>query len=129
MVEYPWPGNIRELKHETARLVYMCPANQPVTVGMLGSRIRTGQTPSGEVGGTAEAESRTAREPMDIPTLKLEELEQIAVRCALERSHWNITDAAKLLGVSRHSVARRMKKHSLEARPLRAEPPPRSPGR
>jgi two-component system response regulator AtoC len=44
----------------------------------------------------------------------LEQFEQSLVRQALQRTHWNVTRAAKLLGLSRDTLRYRMEKFELK---------------
>ena len=39
LVEFPWPGNIRELEHEMRRLVYLCPEGQAIDSTMLSPHV------------------------------------------------------------------------------------------
>jgi transcriptional regulator with PAS, ATPase and Fis domain len=52
-------------------------------------------------------------EPADCEGRKLEDMERGAVLEALEKSAWNVTRAAKLLGVSRDALRYRIEKYNL----------------
>ena len=64
-----------------------------------------------------------------LPTLKLAELEALAIRMALERNYFLIGDAAAELGISRWKLMRKMKALGLKSprtpskRPRNASPP------
>ena len=61
----------------------------------------------------AELTGQTApREPV-IQELNLEKLEKEAIRLALKEHRYNISHAAKELGLTRAALYRRMEKHGL----------------
>lgn len=90
---YSWPGNVRELQHMIERAV------------ILGdSRIlKPGDFPVKE-----PAKSRA-----NTNTLNLENIEANTVRRALEANDYNISRAAKELGLSRAALYRKMQKHDI----------------
>jgi len=92
---YPWPGNVRELRNVIERAVVICRGDR-VGVQEL-SFLRHGETP--------EASPRT-----------LQEVEIDHIRRTLEANAWNVTRAAKQLGIDRGTLFRKMKRHGL-ARP------------
>lgn len=102
LVRRPWPGNVRELGHEIRRLVYLCPAGGTIESAM--------------VSGGEPVEAQPAPEPAAItaapglPTLHLGELEQLAIGEAMRRTGNNQVRAARLLGISRHVLRRRLER-------------------
>lgn len=122
LVEHPWPGNIRQLEHEIRRLVYLCPGGEAIEYSMLSvepeSQRRTPLSaqsvlPAPAVDGapTSDRAESTSREPL--PSLELEVLERMAVEEALRRVEGNQGRAAQLLGITRSSLRRRLKRHGL----------------
>jgi len=119
LVEYPWPGNVRQLEYEARRLVYLCGVSQPIDFPMLSPQIRTARcaAPSpatvcstrGEGMGSAP---RMLPDP-DEETLNLEAVEKHTIRRALCRSHGILAHAAKLLGISRDALRRRVRRYGL----------------
>lgn len=93
MFSYPWPGNVRELQNVIRR--YLSVGQWDFLHDDLGDR---------EEG------------IMDTRDLKgaLEDLEKTAVRKALEQSRWNRTRAARILGISRRALYRKMEKLELK---------------
>jgi DNA-binding NtrC family response regulator len=93
LVEYSWPGNIRELEHEVRRLVYLCPEGQAIDSSMLSSHL-LGPSLRGELpdpvanGGSLELDAHVRK------------LEERLIRQATIRARGNKTPAAKLLGSS-----------------------------
>lgn len=88
---YPWPGNVRELAAVIEQAVARC-QGPTVTVQDLPQRL---WEPSRVPGSSGEA---ITRPPGDIA---LADLERQLRQQALEQAHWNTSQAAKLLGLSR----------------------------
>ena len=101
MLKYAWPGNVRELRNVIEQTVLL--ANE-ATIGPA-------QLPfCSLLGGLA-----TATRPVDqsASSLSLEQTERDLLSQALERTAWNVTHAARLLGVSRDTLRYRIEKHGL----------------
>jgi two-component system NtrC family response regulator len=94
LLEYPWPGNIRELCAWVERL-YVTGLSPEVLVEMLRGEV--------ELGGTSASAA----------TISLEQVERQAIVQALERSDFNQRKAARMLQVHRATLARKLKKHKL----------------
>ncbi|MGE0712342.1 MAG: sigma-54 dependent transcriptional regulator [Planctomycetota bacterium] len=96
---HTWPGNVRELKNMIERAVLLC----------------DGDTLQPEA---FRAMSRDPRAPaeMELPPegLVFEALERDLVLQALQRTGWNNTRAAKLLGMTRDQIRYRITKFGLE---------------
>lgn len=91
---YPWPGNIRELKHALEHAFVMC-RNNTITLENLPREIHE----NNEQGKNIEKMPDTG------------ELENI-IR-TLEKTGWNKTRTAKLLGMSRQTLYRKLQKHKI----------------
>jgi DNA-binding NtrC family response regulator len=111
MQKYAWPGNVRQLRATIERAVVLCRSERiglrdlppevqgrPAT-GDAGSR----SAPGGEFG-TASA------------NLNLEEMEKSFIQRALKLTEGNVTDAAKLLGISRRTLHRKIKTYNLDSK-------------
>ncbi len=55
-----------------------------------------------------------ATDHVSLPSLNLQELEKIAIRQALEATHWNKRKAAQLLGISPRTLYRKLAAYGLE---------------
>ena len=98
--EYGWPGNVRELQNTVERTAILC-RDQVIGAAALPAEVRCrGDNGSGAV-----------KLPASGLTLKQVERELIAQ--ALDRTRGNRTRAARLLGISRHTLLYRMEKHGL----------------
>ncbi|MBT1062467.1 sigma-54 dependent transcriptional regulator [Bowmanella sp. Y26] len=93
---YHWPGNIRELRHALERAVIL---SEHQTLDATDFQL-----------------SNRAMVPTvqpEVQTFNLEELERQAVEGALKTHRYNISHAAKALGLTRAALYRRMEKHGL----------------
>ena len=94
LLEYPWPGNVRELEHCVERAVLMARGVE-LTPEDLVLRPRDGG---------ARVEDMT-----------LEDAERYLIQRALGRTDGSVSDAAKLLGLSRSALYRRLQQYGLKA--------------
>jgi DNA-binding NtrC family response regulator len=90
---YPWPGNIRELRHVMERAVLLA---------------RSSSIQPGDLGLQTAPTRASALEEMD-----LESMEAHLIRKALDRHSGNAIDAAKALGLSRSAFYRRLQKYQI----------------
>jgi transcriptional regulator with AAA-type ATPase domain/tetratricopeptide (TPR) repeat protein len=121
LLDYPWPGNLRELANVLERVALLSDS-RTVTAPLLGLPEGEPAPGSREVAGT-----RTGAAPG---------AEREHLLTALRESNWNISQAASRLGISRNTLRYRIEKHGLAlrapsaARPgisPRAAPPPVEP--
>ena len=106
--EYPWPGNVRELENVMER------------VALLGEEAIVGADRLG----LALPASRRARptEPSDASGPTSADGDVAELLAALERTGWNVSLAARHLGISRNAIRYRIEKHGL--RPVQPLPAP-----
>lgn len=100
LLEYPFPGNVRELENILERALTLC-AEDLIDVDDLQLRSQ----PS-TVAAAADTESPLGTQ--------LEEIERDAIVKALEQTRYNKTAAAKLLGMSFRALRYRIKKLEIE---------------
>jgi DNA-binding NtrC family response regulator len=98
MRDYPWPGNIRELKMAVQKLIVMTPKGESPTLDFL----------------KRELEGHRAALPPAATTLEEAEAD-VALR-ALVASRGNKTAAAKIMGVSKPTFFRLLKKLKIEGK-------------
>src|SRR5215831_4979788 len=98
---HPWPGNIRELRNAIERAMLL----SENTMLEVEDFIPGGAAGGVRLGGQVE---------LPAAGLDLEQLERSLVVQALERTGWNQTKAAALLGLNRDQIRYRIEKFSLE---------------
>ncbi len=103
MKVYPWPGNVRELRNAVERAMLLVDGNV----------LTADQFPVVH-GGPSRLSDRVDLPPNGID---LDQLERSLVVQALERSSWNQTKAAGLLGLNRDQIRYRIEKFKLERTP------------
>jgi two-component system, NtrC family, response regulator AtoC len=101
---YPWPGNIRELRNAVERAMLL----------VEGDELTLDQFP---MGGGASVARLTDGVELPAAGIDIEQLERSLVVQALERSSWNQTRAATLLGLNRDQIRYRIEKFKLERQP------------
>jgi two-component system response regulator AtoC len=99
---YPWPGNIRELKNVIERTMILSPDGD-IDAAYLPEEIRDpDQLPPAE---PATDTIQTGR-----PLITLREVEEQYIQQVLSATANNKTQAAKILGIHPTSLLRRLKK-------------------
>ncbi len=93
LLNYSWPGNIRELDHTIERAVLMA-KKDAIHAPDLGLQSAT-------------------QESLGLMDMSLEEVECFLIKKAMARSEGNVSKAAKALGMSRPAMYRRMEKYDI----------------
>ncbi len=108
MQRYPWPGNIRELENEIERLLVLGGDLDELPGELLSQRVR-------EADGAARPAAQ-ARSVVSAGTLKeaVESLEREMIHQGLIRTHWNKSQLAKELGISRSNLIAKVERYGLE---------------
>jgi DNA-binding NtrC family response regulator len=101
-----WPGNVRELRNMLEQTVLMAQADA-ITPDEL---LFPGPVPVPEHAAPAAAEAEPDR------PLNLEGMERQFLTAALARADWNVTQAARMLGLSRDALRYRMEKYNIRCR-------------
>ncbi|NMG75128.1 sigma-54-dependent transcriptional regulator [Aromatoleum diolicum] len=111
LLAHSWPGNVRELRNALEQAVLLA-AGPVIDASELS--LATGVVAAATPGPTA------ATEPPAVPTAAaqpgaqtLEDLERRALLDALRQTGWNVSRAARLLGVSRDTLRYRIDKFGL----------------
>ena len=98
LLEYYWPGNVRELSNILLS----------ASVRSRGKAIYPAQLSAA----SEKIEARSQR-PVKEEFLSMNDMEKIHIKGALERTNWNKADAAKLLGISRDTLYKKIEKYNI----------------
>ncbi len=93
--KYPWPGNVRELQHAIERAVIM----SDMSILDADDFILSLKTKN--------------KNELELETYNLDDIEKTVIVKVLKQNMGNITKAAKMLGLTRTSLYRRMEKYDL----------------
>jgi transcriptional regulator with GAF, ATPase, and Fis domain len=115
LAAYPWPGNIRELENEIERLNVLAAGDEEISPSMLSPRIREASasaTPAPQTRKPTQAlssggKARTLRE-------LVEGVESEVIQQGLIRTHWNKSQLAKELGISRSNLIQKCSYYGLD---------------
>jgi two-component system response regulator HydG len=99
LMNYSWPGNVRQLKNAIDTMVVLSNSTQ-LTVASLPPDIRPAGT---ETAGTLD----------NVAGMRLEQLEKEAIDKTLKMVHGNREQAAKLLGIGERTLYRKIKEYGL----------------
>jgi len=109
---YAWPGNIRELENEIERLLVLGGDLPELPGELVSSRIREadgagGLRPSPRLSPPAGGPAGSLREAV-------EALERDLIHQGLIRTHWNKSQLAKELGISRSNLIQKCSYYGLD---------------
>ena len=93
LVKYNWPGNVRELENVIQRALHIC----------------DGDTLHPEHLNLPEKKSYITSEP----TGSIQEMEQKLISSTLENSQYNMAQTAKILGISRATLYRKIRTNKI----------------
>ncbi len=114
LVAYAWPGNVRELRNVVERAVLLCTGDTigarhlPASLSPARRPVLEPQRGDDDVGATLEFERES-------PTMSVDRdaMDKAALIDALERCNGNQTRAARLLGIARSTLVKRIEKYNL----------------
>jgi DNA-binding NtrC family response regulator len=111
LLQYDWPGNVRELENCVARAVTL---GDQVTIDVkdLPPAIRSEQPESGQAS-TPDANS--------LSTTALAEMERMTILRVFEQAHGDKALAGKMLGISRATLYRKLKRYNIPLKPETGE--------
>ncbi|MGA1869101.1 MAG: sigma 54-interacting transcriptional regulator [bacterium] len=117
LLHYNWPGNIRQLENAIEHACVKC-GGEIIIRENLPEEILAGNTTmndkSGEVIKNDKNENKTSLEKA--PDRHLKDIEVNELVKVLEETDWNISKTAKILGIGRATVYRKISKYNLKAK-------------
>ncbi|MDF2614188.1 MAG: proprionate catabolism activator, Fis family [Clostridia bacterium] len=119
LLSYHWPGNIRELKNICERLVVLCESsivkNEDLDICMDMKEDMMDVIHRDHLGAVKVSRAEEKKESQKYEeTLPIHKNERDIIFKVLEKVEYNKTDAAKLLGISRSTLWRKLKEFEEE---------------
>ena len=105
-LQYDWPGNVRELENCIARAVTLGD-HQTIDVQDLPPTIRTEQPSNPDM---------TPQDANSLSTTALAEMEKMTILRVFEQAHGDKALAGKMLGISRATLYRKLKRYNIALR-------------
>jgi len=102
LMTYDWPGNVRELQNAIERAVILSPAETIAQEDVQLSNL-----------GGEQVAAETQQQPFAYREISLDILEQEHILATLERTEWNKTKAAQILGIERSTLDRKLKRYQV----------------
>jgi len=112
LLDYSWPGNIRQLRNALRTASALC-RDGIIRLSNLPQEILhtdAGARATAPASAAANVESAGAA---NLPSAALRDAECAALLRELERMHWNISRTAQALGISRNTLYRKIHKHNI----------------
>lgn len=117
LLQYEWPGNVRELENCVARAV------------TLGDRLTIDVSdlpPAIRAEGGDSAPRIVPEGAVSVSTTALAEMERMTILKVFEQAHGDKALAGRMLGISRATLYRKLKRYNITARSAREGAPPAS---
>lgn len=112
LLEYDYPGNIRELKNIIERMVIISSSK---VIGVedlpLELKMKSNTVENKVVTGLGPLKDILEQEIYD-----LAEVEKVVIAIALQKTRWNKQETAKLLGIGRTTLYEKIRKYGLDRR-------------
>jgi DNA-binding NtrC family response regulator len=114
LLQYDWPGNVRELENCIERAI------------ALGDRhtIDVGDLPPGVAEGSFADEPSAQTVPPGLSTTDLEDIERATIQRVFEQVKGDKTMAGKMLGISRATLYRKLKRYNIKPISSSSSSPP-----
>jgi len=126
---YPWPGNVRELDNVISGAALTCPGViiLPEHLAITVSRGEKAAETTSQIAPPSNDQLSSLLEPVfgqfqeqfesGRPGKPFDEIEKMLIRKALVATEGNQSRAARLLGITRTTLRKRMQKHKIVVRP------------
>jgi two-component system, NtrC family, nitrogen regulation response regulator GlnG len=123
LLNYAWPGNVRELENAVLRASLLAPSNtvqaDDIELGRGGMRLTSSNLDAGAsltdliARRIAEMVESNGKEPRDLYQKLVGELEKPLIEIALERAGGNQVHAARILGLNRNTLRKKLTEHRI----------------
>jgi DNA-binding NtrC family response regulator len=108
---YWWPGNVRQLRNEVQRAVAMSQPGGTIEPDQLSADLTALPAPAGAGAGATASRAAAAR---NLATA-VEDVEREVIGTALRRSSGNISETARVLGLTRRGLYLKMRRLGLDS--------------
>jgi two-component system, NtrC family, response regulator AtoC len=112
LLQYEWPGNVRELENCVARAITLGD-RQVIDVADLPPAIRTENS---------DTAPRSSLDNNSLSTTALAEMERMTILKVFEQANGDKALAGRMLGISRATLYRKLKRYNISLRPGAGEP-------
>jgi hydrogenase-4 transcriptional activator len=109
--EFWWPGNVRQLKNEIQRAVALSAPGGTIEPAHLSPEVLGSRLP-----GSGSSFERAASRAGASLASAVEQVERDLIQTALDRSRGNISETARLLGLTRRGLYLKLRRLGLDAR-------------
>jgi transcriptional regulator with GAF, ATPase, and Fis domain len=107
LMAYSFPGNVRELESEMARLAALASPDVPCGADLLNDRIRN----------RGNGQSAASTQAAPVAPMSLHEMEKQLIFSVLQHTGGNRTRAAEILGISREGLRTKLQRIEVPAPP------------
>jgi transcriptional regulator with GAF, ATPase, and Fis domain len=107
LMAYSFPGNVRELESEMARLAALASPDVPCGADLLNDRIRN----------RGNGQSAASTQAAPVAPMSLHEMEKQLIFSVLQHTGGNRTRAAEILGISREGLRTKLQRLEVPAPP------------
>ena len=112
LMEYSYPGNIRELKNMIERMVILC-NDRSIDVEDLPLEIKM---KSDTVENKTVIGVGPLKNILEQEIYALDEVEKVVIAMALQKTRWNKQETSKLLGIGRTTLYEKIRKYGLDTK-------------
>ncbi len=121
LMDYYWPGNIRELENAIERSVILCEGSEiqredlcpPILEYQTQMLLQEKEEQETSDTLSAKLEQQEEQQTFDTPPMKLEQIEKESIIHALTESRFRRGETAKKLGINRKTLYRKMKRYGI----------------
>lgn len=110
IIEYSYPGNIRELKNMIERMVILC-SDRHIDVEDLPLEVKM---KSDTVENKTVVGVGPLKNILEQEIYALDEVEKVVIAMALQKTRWNKQETSKLLGIGRTTLYEKIRKYKLD---------------
>jgi DNA-binding NtrC family response regulator len=111
-VRYHWPGNVRQLRNEIQRAVALSASGGTIEPDHLSPDLAAG--PATRAAAASFEESGRGVHPPGNLAETVERVEREVIVATLERTNWNISETARVLGLTRRGLYLKMRRLGIE---------------